>query len=245
MKLKMKPIILITIYNRFHELAQHLIHNNSLFNEFDEKPYVIVVWAAPKSEYLYLFEDFIKNGLVDKLLFREKTDLDGGPTTFTETLNLNIGFDYIKDNFVEGEYFIIGQSADIKVNQGTYKLINDNIKTNNAVLFFWENGIARENVWHTNFFAVKNLQYLPPVNTPMDSDVLETKYGKYLLNNNLNSFLRSHNSRSKKFQHLHLTESLPEIQKINNVRCISIKKDFEIIKEKWYIRFYKFIRSFL
>jgi hypothetical protein len=80
-------------------------------------------------------------------------------------------------------YKIPGQSADIKVNPGTYKLINDNIKTNNAVLFFWENGIARENVWHTNFFAVKNLQYLPPVNTPMDSDVLETKYGKYLLNN--------------------------------------------------------------
>lgn len=245
MKSMMKPIILITIHNRYHELSEHLIHNNSLFNEFDEKPFVIVVWASPQSDYLYLFEKFIKDGLIDKLLFREKSDCDGGPTTASESLNLKLGFDYIKNNFKDNDYFIIGQSADIKVNQGTYKLINNSIKDNNAVLFFWENGIARENVWHTNFFAVKNPLYLPPVNGDSDSDVLETRYGKYLINNNLNCFIRSHNSRNKKFQHLHLSENLPEIKKAVNIRCILIKKHFKIIKEKWYIRFYKFIRSFL
>ena len=136
----MKPIILITIFNRFHELQEHIKYNNFLFNEFQEKPYVIVVWASPQQEYLWIFENLIKEGYIDKLLFRNTSEFDGGPTTYPECLNLKVGFEYIKNNFKEGEYFIIGQTADIKVVPGTYKLIQDNILNKEAVLFFWENG---------------------------------------------------------------------------------------------------------
>ena len=242
----MKPIILITIYNRFHELQEHLKYNNFLFNEFDEKPYIIVVWASPKQEYLWIFENLIKDGYIDKLLFRDDLNCDGNvPTTYPESLNLKLGFEYIKNNFSKDSYFIVGQTADIQVEQGTYKLIQDNIKERDAILFFWENGISRDNVWHTNFFAVKNLDYLPPVYLQDDSDVLETRWGKYLLDNNLFNFLRSHNSRSKKFKHLHLSENLPKPLCRNNIRCNSTIVEFIIKKQKWYKRFYKFIRGLI
>lgn len=174
-------------------------------NEFHQRPDVVVVWSCPEFDRLWFFEEYMKRGQINFLLFREPTSKDNSfATTVPESINLRLGLNFIKRNYEN--VYIIGQSADVIPRDGTYKLVDQEMKCTEreAYLFFWQNQIAHANVWHTNFFAVTtNEKYWPPVSEYGDADTLEVQYGKQLLNFSCNNFVVSHNSRNMKFDHHH------------------------------------------
>jgi hypothetical protein len=43
-----KPVVVLTVYRRYHELAEALDRLTALAHEFAEPPAVVVVWAAPE-----------------------------------------------------------------------------------------------------------------------------------------------------------------------------------------------------
>jgi hypothetical protein len=202
----MKPIILITIYRRYRELIKCLENIHELKKEFKESPQIVVVWACPVLGNLWFFEKLIREGKINHLVLRHKNN-DGGPTTFPESLNLRLGLEFIEKNYEGQEFYVIGQACDIFPNSGTYKLVDTLLhEKEKAVLFFWENGIARENVWHTNFFAISNdRNYWPPLSDKNEADTLEVQWGKQLANKNL-PFYRTHNSRCLKFTESNLDQ---------------------------------------
>ncbi len=240
----MKPIILITVYRRYREFLKSLENTEQFISDFKEKPEIVVIWASPVIGQLWFFQELIKEGRINHLLFREKHELDGvGPTTPLEALNLNKGLDFIKTNYRDEDIYIIGQASDIMVNEGIYKML-DGLMHNGeqAVLFFWQNGIARENAWHTNFFCVlPKKEYWPPICESWDADTLEVQWGKRLGDKNL-PFYRNHNSRCLKFHECNLPPmELAYIpQKSNN------SLEFSIMGYKsWFRRFKEFIRRLL
>jgi hypothetical protein len=74
-------------------------------------------------------------------------------------------------------------------------------------LFHWNNGVAIQGVWHTNFFAVPTEeQYWPPVSPADEQDVLEAQWGKQLNRLQPPAILKTHNNNEKRFVHRHLSE---------------------------------------
>ena len=208
-----KPIILITVHRRYYELNRTIENIEKLKEEFASPPIIVVVWACPEIGRLWFFQELLKQGKIDRLVYREATEFDNnnGPTSYPASLNIRVGLDFIKREYSLFNYYVIGHDADIVPNTGTFKYIDQEMQDFNkdGVLFFWENGIRHVDTWHTNFFAVSsNKNYWPPI-SDRGGDVLESQWGTELLNNNLRNFTVSHNSRSQKFLHIHSTETEP------------------------------------
>ncbi len=205
------PVILITIYRRYAELEKNLIGIRALFSEFLIEPDIVVIWAAPEVGRLWFFQNLLNRGLITHLIFREAISEEGKcATTYPESLNLRKGLLFIKQKYYN--YYVIGQATDICPNPGTYKFVDENMRNdnNNAIVYFWQNGIAWADVWHTNFFVVKDDErYWPPISSLDEGDTLETQWGKKLKNQNLPGIVVTHNSRNQKFSHIHSSESLP------------------------------------
>lgn len=217
-----RPIICVTVHRRYTELAQNLAASKALFAEFgDIAPQVVLIAAQPERNALSFFERLRSEGLISHLLFRPSNGLDGPVTTYPESQNIRLALSFCKDICGPGSSYVILQAADVEPNPGTYRFVNDFMQQDgDGVLFHWENGSARNNVWHTNFFAISldNEASWPPIAERGDPDVLERKWGRQLDDQNyLGNWLRTHNSSEKRFKHRHLelsplpseTEPLP------------------------------------
>lgn len=209
----MKPVILVTVYRRYHELIQSLDHIQTLIHEFREPPDVIVVWAIPQLGHLWLMDSLIEQGKVTAVVGRPQLpdETPGAATTYPESYNLRKGLNYIKRNYEE--CYVIGHAADIQAMPGAYRFIDNKIhEGEKAVLYHWANGCCREDVWHTNFFAIPlDEEYWPPISTKQSGDVLERQWGLSIAEKKPDRVFKWHNSRNQSFLHDHISENLPEI----------------------------------
>ncbi len=200
----------MTVCRRYHELLRNLPSALTLAEaELGYRPGVVIVWARPEPRSLYLL-NFLQTAYGVRVLGRpslpgELPPSEGGATSYPESHNLRLGLENSSGDYV------VCMAADILPRPGIFSEIDHFIRTGEkAVLFYWENGISRD-AWHTNFFAVtRDPLYFPPLCTPADQDVLEVKWGKNLIRENL-PFVRSHNSESRRFLHRHESESLPRL----------------------------------
>jgi hypothetical protein len=194
------------VYNRFYELGENLKVIRERLSEFSEKPTIIVLWARPQRSREYFIEKLVEDGFIDFLIYRpELTDESKNTTTYAECRNIRIVSDFIT-NFLGSDYYLIYQSADIRPQPGTYKLIEQEINNGNQTcVWHWDNGIVPQGCYHTNFFATKldKQEYLPPITDSGCSDVLEWAWGKQIPRQAL---YVTHNARERHFVNRHETE---------------------------------------
>lgn len=231
----------MTVYRRYHELKKSLARVHEVYDkEIGGKPLVVVVWADPEIGRLWLFQELIQLGLIYTVLSRKALPNEGSlATSFCESYNIRLGLEYIDKEF-KG-FPVIFQTADVCPKNGTYGFIYHNLKEGNkAVLFLWENGCIRENVWHTNLFGLADMKYAPPLSEINHPDVLERQWGIKLTEQNLGDFTRWNNFNSKMFTHEHISEQLQDFpykaQKDGCSLVLSVKGWLP-----WYIRLGQFI----
>lgn len=201
------PVILMTVYRRYHELQNNLLAVDLFEKQLGYRPKVIIVWASPEIGRMWFLHELIRTRKVTHVIYRPRNQFDDGPTTYSESVNIRFGLEWIKRCYSSNHY-VIFQAADINVYLKTYELINREMQSNkDAVLFYWENSVNAQNSWHTNMFAVSlNEDYWPPISSRENNDTLEVQWGKELLNKRLLNVFETHNSRGMKFKHSHDSE---------------------------------------
>ena len=199
-----KPVVLITVYRRYGELRLTLEQLNKFASEFEQRPPVVVIWAAPVVGHLWHFQEMQKEGLIDHLLFRKQLD-DGdgvGSTTYPESHNIRQGLEFIKTTYGD-DYYAIVQTADVNIRPGVYAMMHYWLHEKNCKIFAyrWSNSCTL-NAWHTNLFAVRldDKKAWPPIATKNDQDVLEHKWGKSIEENRI-SIVKWSNDENKFFKH--------------------------------------------
>lgn len=225
-----QPIILITIYRRYHELLRNIEQILEYSKEFHVKPDIFIVWVNPEIGRSWVFHKLLKEKKIAHVISR-LTD-NTGNISFEESRNIRHGLEFIDKHYKD--YFVVVQTADVAPKAKTYGYIQKQIdEGNDAVVFHLENGVVHFDIWHTNFFAVKNKSYWPPLSPPSDPDILEAQWGKYLVNQKLHNLAKSHNYQGKKFSHKHESEELPDID------FIPLEKDSSVnMYIKGYIPFW-------
>ncbi len=203
---------------RYHELLKNLPRTLELAEaELGLRPDVVLVWARPEVCRLWLMKKLLADGLVTHLLTRQAVDTEGDdrPTTLPESLNLRLGLDFVRGHYGANHY-AVAMAADVSLREGTLGMVHSRFaEGQKAFLFHWENGCAREGVWHTNCFAVcLDEAYWPPVSPPADPDVLERQWGRRLEALSPPGVFRWHNYAGKRFGHDHESESLPEVPRL-------------------------------
>ena len=234
---QLQPIIVVTLYRRYLEFLNSIERIHEIKVETPVKTIVIVVWAVPEENKFGIMEKLVKEGKIDVVLERPLSEYDGWgkPTTPAELLNFDVAINYIMANY--SNYYIVLQGADIIVEYGIHGWINREIPKYEAILFYWRNGLAITDAWHTNFFVVKNLQYWPKFEKKYEFDTLETMWGKRLRDEGLNQFLQSHNSRNLKFAEYHT--STPDTiypEDYGSGVYSFVKGEFKINKFKYYLQ---------
>lgn len=204
----MKPIILITVYRRYHELLKNLEKVHELGEELRLTPHIVLVWNTPESGRLWLIQDLIKQRKVTHVITREG---EGGNITYEESRNIRAGLEFIDKNY--HNYYVIMQAADINPVKGIYRHIENQLyQGKKAVLFFWEHGCFNSDVYHTNFWGVKDKSYWPPLANRDSPDVLERLWGMDLAQRGLTDFILINNHGGRNFKEKHESENLPSIE---------------------------------
>lgn len=241
-----QPVILVTCYRRYWELKQTLEHIDSLKSEFQVKPEIVVIWSCPELGRLWFFQELLKEGKIQHLIYRDATKHDGGgPTTHTASLNIRKGLNFVKSQYKSG-FFVICNDADILVVPGHFRWIEKEMNNGkHGILFFWFNGIRNENIWHTNFFAVDEQEKnWPPLSEFGHADVLEAQWGNSLIKIGLDNFIITHNSRNQKFTDTSVPGNLPDFpwkpQHEESGVFLYIRGYIP-----WYIRLFRYFRSFI
>lgn len=211
----MKPVIVVTVYRRYHELDDLLGRVRALAGEFGEAPDIVVVWARPEVGRLWYFKRLLADGRVTKLLTRLPLpgEADDRPTTYPESHNIRLGLEWVRANYDPATTYAVVLAADVQPQpKHLFGFIDDHMSRDDgrAVVFHWPNGCVPFGIWHTNAFAVcLDEAYWPPVLGPEHADTLEHAWGKQLRERRLHAVLESHNSRDRRFVHAHRSEGLP------------------------------------
>jgi hypothetical protein len=207
-----KAVVVLTLHRRYDQLWANLRALDEKKGEFAEPPLVALVAAQPEGEALPFLRRLQRDGLVDWVLFRPSNGLDGPVTTVPESNNIRLGLSWARDVAGPDAYALV-QAADVTPAAGVYRLVDERMQAGTAgCLFHWENGSARSDVWHTNFFtvALADEALWPPVVGPGDPDVLERKWGRQLGDLGYpGEWWRTHNSCGKRFLHEHLDNGPP------------------------------------
>jgi hypothetical protein len=207
-----KPIILITVCRRYHELRKNLEAVWEAAREFPCPPEVVVVWACPEVGRLWFFQELLAEGKIQHVVGRPRLSGESlaGPTTYPESHNLRRGLEFILDTYKEN-FFVIGQAADVRPTLSGYRDANQFMQTAGAFVCFWPNGCVHTDVWHTNFFGVcADEAYWPPVSGSGNADTLERQWGRQLADRHLPDVIKSHNANNRYFSHTHESEGLEE-----------------------------------
>lgn len=216
-----RAVILLTVYRRYHELRANLERTLERARvELGYRPDVVVVWAAPEVGRNWVLRDLMERGWVTHLVKRHQVDgLDGvRPTTFSESINIRKGLEFIREFYDASSHYVIMHAADIYVHESTLKFCDDRINgrteegPHNAVVFHWDNGICHSDIWATYFFATTlDESYWPPVSPPEEDDVLERQWGKLLDRTRPPGVFKWHNAGQRRYIHHHASETLPPI----------------------------------
>lgn len=200
----MKPIILFTLHRRYTELCNSIGSAIIYEEEFDEKPYILVVWADPEPSRRWILDQLLELGAINEVLERPKLSKEGETaTTYPESHNINFGINYIRANLVNRfpDCYVIVQAADCGAKRGAYKLINHDIKECDGIVYRWQNNCGFG--WHTNFFVAKPHREFPPLCQADEGDVLEVKWARTA---NFERFNQTHNSGERVFVHRELND---------------------------------------
>jgi hypothetical protein len=136
--------------------------------------------------------------------------------------------------------YIIRQFENIMVKENTYKWIHTEMLNGaNAILFYWSNPIMPTGCWHRDFLVTKDGKYFPKQESKHVHDCMEVAWGKYLTENNLTDFVKSHNSNNGKFY------GIPEKPQVNEVieEGVEVIEDTQVIENK--SGFWNFIKRWL
>lgn len=231
-KITKRAVLLVTVYRRYHELRKNLERTRlKALAELGYMPDVVLVWASPEVGRLWFIQELQRDGLITHLLKRPGVDgLDGiRPTTFSESINLRLGLNFIKQHYDNATHYVIMHAADIFLQDCTLTFVDDRINgrieegPHNAVVFFWQNGVTNSDTWATYFFAVcLDPAYWPPVSSDGDQDVLERQWGLLLQRTQPPAVFKWHNAHERRYLHRHESESLPSIEfkPQNEQRCL-------------------------
>lgn len=210
----MKAVLLVTVCRRYWELEANLRNSRQKAEaELGYRPTTVLVWARPEVCRLWFMRKLQAEGLVDVIIGRPSIEgeEDGCATTAPESINIRLGLEHIQKHLAEkGDAYVVFHAADVTMAEGTFGFIDHHMKENRAVLFFWENGCVRADIWHTNAFGVcLDPRYWPPVSKAENQDVLERQWGRSLKQQGLPDIHKWHNSGCRRFKHEHRSESLP------------------------------------
>jgi hypothetical protein len=207
----MKPVILITLYRRYHEFCSTIenIEKNRRF--FKVNPDIYVVWSSPENGKFWLFEDLIKKNIVQKLITRKSFPNENGklPTSFFESHNIRLGLETVFRDHPDS--YCIVQAADVKITEYGFDIIeSEMLRGASAVTFIWNNTYT-SNAWSTNCFAVSSARKFWPPFVEYDTiDVLERYWYKEFAKNNKKDYVTVIGNQSDYiFTHEHRTEKLP------------------------------------
>lgn len=243
----MKPVVVITVFRRYHELLSNLKVVRELSGEFSEPPDVVVVWARPELGRVKFFDRLVRDGLVTKVISRPPLPGEGGATSYPESHNIRAGLEWVRDHYPAGSAYALVMAADVRPNpEHGFKFVDSAMTAgNSAVVLHWENGSVVHGIWHTNFFAVRlDEAYWPPLARPGDGDTLEFAWGKRLRARALPGVVESHNSRGRRFAHDHVSESLPPFP-VEGLDCAA-GCPLYISCEPWWRRgVFRFVSRFL
>lgn len=211
MSTRKKPVILVTVYRRYFELARTIERIHELKHEFSQVPDIVVIWAQPEVTRIWFFNRLLQEGKIQRLLTRPQLpdEFPSTATTYAESHNLRIGLNHIKATYDASTTYALCQAADVYANpEQCYQYIDRKIQEGEeAVVLFWPNGCIHDDIWHTNMFAVPlDESYWPPVASLNDSDVLERQWGLLLKQGQPPYVHKNHNHNNKRFLHEHLSE---------------------------------------
>jgi hypothetical protein len=204
----------VTLFRRYYELQQTIERIWEMAGEFEFIPEVVVVWAQPELGRLWFIQELLDAGKIQHVISRPKLvgEEPGVATTYPESHNLRLGLQYVTDNFLTEDTYVIGMAADVCPRHGTFAFIDNHIRENaKAVVFHWPNGCCHSGVWHTNFFVVPlDDRFWPPLSGLEHQDVLERQWGMMLSERRLEGVVETHNHNDKRFVHCHQSETQPE-----------------------------------
>ncbi len=177
--------------------------------EFAQRPDIVIIRAAPDSRMDWMFNKLKEDGFINHIIERAELPYERScGTTYSESHNINIGLNYVLENY-KGEAYVIVQAADIQPQVGVYKFLEKIffLQRVNAIAFWWDNSVNR-NSFHTNFFAIKPqaTEAWPPVSEYNNPDVLEVQWGNLLTQTG--GVERISNWNKKFFLEVHQSESL-------------------------------------
>ena len=207
----MKPIILITLYRRYHEFCNSIENIERYKKFFKIKPDIYVIWSSPEHGKLWLFEDLIKKNIIQKLITRKGFPNENGklPTSFFESHNIRLGLETVFRDYPDS--YCIVQAADVKITEYGFNVIeNEMISGASAVTFVWNNTYTL-NAWATNCFAVSSARKFWPPFVEYDTiDTLERYWYKEFAKNNKKDHITVLGNQSNFiFTHEHKSEKLP------------------------------------
>lgn len=214
-----RAVLLVTVYRRYHELRKNLKRTmERALVELGYRPDVVLVWACPEVGREFLMRELQDAGLVTHVVRRHRIEgLDGvRPTTFSESINIRRGLEFIRDFYPADRHYAVMHAADIFLHESTLKFCDDRINgrteegRHDAVLFHWENGICHQDIWATYFFAVAlDELYWPPVSPDGEDDVLERQWGRLIERRKPPGIFKWHNAGQRRYVHAHESERLP------------------------------------
>jgi len=241
MRFQMKPVILITLHRRYHELEKTINNLISKKRFFKECPSIYVIWADPEPCRYWFLDDLVKTSKIEGLITRHVLPEENGknPTSFYESHNIRIGLETIFRKYPNS--YCIVQASDVLIKEYAIHLIQEQIFLHaNAVVFYWSNKY-NPYAFHTNFFAVtSDSSYWPPFADFKTQDVLERLWYKNLESKNLlNKIFKYVNHNETCFMHEHISESLKEFVKKSVFHASRI-----CLNIKGHLSFHKIILNF-
>jgi hypothetical protein len=202
----------MTVCRRYHELAANLPQTLKLAeDELGFRPPLVLVWSRPEMARAAFMRSLVAQGLVTQLRGRPPLpgEEDGQATTFPESHSIRMALTEAA-RLSEAPSPITFLTADVRPQPGTFAFIRDKLREGRAVVFHWENGSVRHDVWHTNFFCVPSddPSFWPPLSPRGSQDVLERQWGAAIKGKE--GVFCWHNSGNRRFLHAHQSESAPE-----------------------------------
>lgn len=205
-----KPIILITLHRRYHELIDNVQHIYRCRIFFKHAPVIYILWADPEISKKWILDDLEKRKLIHKVIYRKSLD-KVGTTSFYESVNFRKAFPIIFDD-QGSDCFIIVHATDTRVSPVAYKIFEKQINDGYlASVFKWND--SQLDAWKTAVFAItNNKECWPPLLSNLHGDVLEAAWPKYMDNNIKNKIKVNKYADNILFESKNSTEYLPEFQ---------------------------------
>jgi len=219
----MKPVILITLHRRYHELHKSLknIHSKKVF--FKQRPSIVLIWADPEPSRKWFIDNLLKEKIIDHVIYRYKllSDSGGHGTTFSESQNIRLGLENVFRLY--DDCYCIVQASDICITEYGFYLIEQEMNNKaNVINFTWANRFSTK-AWHTNCFAVsKNKEYWPPCCDINCTDTLERLW--YNECNLYKGITTLSNNNEVAFIHKHISEKMDAFP----IKPVNIKNSFNL-----------------